>query len=98
MRLLFGAEHGLPPAVSTHLSYHLWGPDESTPVGAFDTVVAVDMPVEDLEQYFEHVELATVVELENVNPWDRRFAVHVCRGPKVDIRQVWPGLGRYGFD
>lgn len=87
----FGKPFGLPDAVSTHMTYHLWG----LPEKPLDVAVAVDMDPEELETYFEDVEVAADVELDHVNPWERRFVVSVCRRPKVDIRELWPEMRRY---
>ena len=87
----FGAEFGLPSAVSTHMSYHLWGlPDRE-----IDILVAVNVPLRDLEVYYQDIELVAERELENVNPWDREFRVYVARKPKADLRREWPGLKRW---
>ncbi len=87
----FGKSHGLPGAVSGHMTYHLWG----LPEGPIDTVIAVDLDREFLEQLFEEVEIAAEVELENVNPWERRFVVTVCRRPKTDLHEFWPRARRW---
>lgn len=87
----FGRERGLPNAVSTHMNYHLWGPPEES----IETILAVDIDRQDLDQYFAEVTVAADVLLENVNPWERRFVVSICRRPKVDLRRAWPEIGRY---
>lgn len=87
----FGRTRGLPPAVSTHMTYHLWG----LPDHPIETMVAVDIEPERLEPLFEEVEVAAEVELENVNPWERHFIVSIGRKPKVDIRERWPEMRRY---
>ena len=40
--------------------------------------------------------LRKLVELENVNPWERRFSVAICRKPKTDVHQLWPRIRRWG--
>ncbi|MCP4660740.1 MAG: glycosyltransferase family 39 protein [bacterium] len=87
----FGKELGLPRAVSTHMTYHLWG----LPKEPFDTMIAVDISRERLEELFEEVTTAAYVELENVNPWEREFYVAICRKPRVDLRAGWPEWRRY---
>ena len=88
---LFGPAHGLPPAFSDHMSYHLWGPPEED----FEVLLAVNTRLEDLRNYFEDVTVAREIRLENVNPWDEVFQVLVCRRPKGNLRAAWPELGRY---
>ncbi len=85
----FGAAHGLPKAISGHMTYHLWGP----PPGPVDTVIVAGISregLDDLKAIFAEVEIAAEVQLENVNPWERRFLIAVCRKPKVDIQTYWP--------
>jgi len=87
----FGRALGLPPALSGHMSYHLWGP----PAGPVETLLVVAVPKSDLEPFFEDISVGAEVELAHVNPWERRFVVLVCRRPKVDIRDAWPRLRRW---
>ncbi|MGH7856512.1 MAG: hypothetical protein ACREQY_04210 [Candidatus Binatia bacterium] len=86
----FGSDYRLPGAVSGHMTYRIWG----APDHPIDTVVAVSVPREKLELFFEEVTLAAEVELENVNPWERLFRVFICRGPKGDLRDAWPQMRR----
>ncbi len=75
------------------MSYHLWGP----PARAVDTWLVVSVSERDLAPYFEEITVGADVELEDVNLWERRFVVLVCRRPKVDLREAWPGLRRWSF-
>lgn len=59
------------------------------PEGPIDTLVAIGIPADQLEKLYEEVTIAKAIELENVNPWDRRFEVVVCRRPKVDLHEIW---------
>jgi hypothetical protein len=87
----FGGAYGLPKAVSGHMTYYLWG----LPKQQIDTVLAVDMRQESLREWFEDVSIAAQTELENVNPWKRRFVVAICRKPKADLRALWPKTRRW---
>jgi hypothetical protein len=89
----FGLAYGLPGAFSGHMSYHLWGP----PPRAVDTWLVVSVPERDVAPYFEEISVGADVELEDVNPWEHRFVVLVCRRPKVDLREAWPRLRRWSF-
>lgn len=88
---LYGPELGLPSAYSTHLSYHLW---RTPPADADIYVVAGENP-DDLEKFFEDVEVAEVVDVPEGNPWDRNFAITVARHPKVNVEEAWPALREY---
>jgi 4-amino-4-deoxy-L-arabinose transferase-like glycosyltransferase len=87
----FGAALGLPSAYSPHLSYHLWGP----PPSPTHAVVAAGIRAEDLAALFEEVTVAAEVDIPNVNPWERRFTVLICRRPTVDRRALWPRMRRW---
>jgi hypothetical protein len=80
-----GQAHGLPGAVSLSETYWPWGP----PDGPIDTVIGAGYRRETLERIFDDVEEAARVDLENVNPWQTPFLVHVCRNPKVSLRNLW---------
>ncbi len=83
-----GKQYGLPHAISGHMTYYLWGPGK----GPFDTVLALDIPKEELEQIFDEVDVRPAVQVEHTNPWEREFYVAVCRKPKAPIDQIWPQL------
>jgi 4-amino-4-deoxy-L-arabinose transferase-like glycosyltransferase len=89
----FGGAYGLPKSICDHLTYRLWRPREE-PAG---TVIVADMRNGEREVWaamFEEVTIAAEIELEHVNPWERRFAVAVCRGPKVDFHEAWAKASR----
>ncbi len=81
----FGSDYGLPPAFSTDMTYALWGP----PDGGSDTLVAVNVERQKLEEFCSEIRLAAQIELADVNPWERRFTVFVCRRPTIDLRELW---------
>jgi hypothetical protein len=89
----FGPAYGLPGAFSGHMSYHLWGP----PARAVDTWLVIGVSERDLASYFEEMIPGAEVELEDVNPWERRFVVLVCRRSQVDLREAWPRLRHWSF-
>jgi hypothetical protein len=83
----YGAAYGLPKAVSGHMTYYLWG----LPAKRITTVIyAGAWELNSLRRLFSEVTLAAAVTLENVNPWDRRFLVALCRGPRMDVHDMWP--------
>lgn len=87
----FGPALGLPRAVSSHMTYHLWG----LPDGPIDVVVAAGARPEGLRELFEEVAVEADVELPDVNAWERRFVVSVCRRPRVDLRREWGDRPRW---
>lgn len=85
----FGGAYGLPGAVSGHMTYHLWG----LPAKPIDTLIVAGVPAARIEEWramFEEVSVAADAQLENVNPWERRFLVLLCRKPKLGVHELWP--------
>jgi hypothetical protein len=88
---LFGPALGLPPAISGHLSYYLWGPRGYTG----DVMIVLDDERPTLERLFGSVELAGHVAHPYSMPY-QHFDVFVCRGPRQSLAALWPRIKRYG--
>jgi Dolichyl-phosphate-mannose-protein mannosyltransferase len=87
---LFGPHLGLPPAISGHLSYWLWGPRGYTG----EVTIVLDDNRETLQRLFASVQLAGHV----YNPWSmpyEHFDVFVCRQPRQSLAAAWPHLKKY---
>jgi hypothetical protein len=89
----FGPAYGLPGAFCGDMSYYLWGP----PPRPVDRWLVVSVSERDIAPYFEEIPVGADVELEDVNPWEHRFVVRVCRRPKVNLREAWPRLRHWSF-
>lgn len=87
---LFGPALGLPPAISGHLSYFLWGPRGYTG----DVMIVLDDTRGRLGQLFRDVRWAGHVEHPYSMPY-QHFDVFVCRGPRLSLPALWPRLKRY---
>jgi len=86
----YGARYGLPPAISRHNSYWIWGPGNYT--GSTMIVLRSDGTGD--RQHFESVEDVGAVE----HPYSRRdewFHIWLCRGPRFNLEEIWPQLKRY---
>jgi hypothetical protein len=82
----FGPQYGLPPALSGHQNYFLWGPRGYTG----EVVVVLDDRADDERQQFASVEDMGPVNIsEYAMPWERRRHVYVCRGLKMPIEKLW---------
>jgi hypothetical protein len=88
---LFGPALGLPPAISGHLSYYLWGPRGYTG----DVMIVLDDERPTLERLFRSVELAGHVHHPYSMPYEH-FDVFVCRGPRQSLAALWPRIKRFG--
>jgi len=88
---LFGPALGLPPAISGHLTYYLWGPRGYTG----DVMIVLDDERPTLERLFRSVELAGHVYHPYSMPY-QHFDVFVCRGPRQSLAALWPRIKRFG--
>jgi len=87
----FGRRYGLPPALSGHQTYYLWGPRGYS--GSCLIVIADRK--EALEDLFQRVELVGISD--NPLALERHIPVFVCRGAKFgSLAQLWPRLKFWG--
>jgi hypothetical protein len=87
----FGPRYGLPPALSGHQTYFLWGPRGYSG----SCMIVVDDDRERLEQLFGSVEF---VGMSEFNPWslEREVPVFICRKPKFGtLQELWPELKKW---
>ncbi len=83
---LFGEQYGLPPAVSCHNNYYLWGPGDTS----WNVVIAVWVPKVWLEDLFGEIVEAGRTSCEYTDNQGRNDAlVYVCREPKRPIAEAW---------
>ena len=88
---LLGPQYGLPPAISTHMTYHEWGPRNAH--GQVLIVISDSFP----SFWCKHYEPGATVN----NPYTYTNAglagpiVNVCYGLKFDLQQQWGGLPWY---
>jgi hypothetical protein len=87
-----GDRYGLPPAISGHNSYYLWGPGACTG----EVMITVGLSRGEVERGYAVVERATtntcrycVLEEENGAP------VYVAANPKAPISDLWPRTKHY---
>jgi hypothetical protein len=81
----YGRRLGLPPAVSQHNSFFLWGPGS----GTGRLVIAVGMSVEDLAAGFESVTEAARLTSPYAMPYETADPILVCRGLKRPLADAW---------
>jgi len=88
---VLGRRRGLPPAVSGHNSYWLWGPGER----AADVVIVIGSSREENLVWFEEVEAVSEVFHEYAMPYEQNLTVFVARRPRRPLNEIWPLLKRY---
>ena len=81
----------LPPALSGHNSYWLWGPGSCTG----EVLVVIGDGRERLEERFSDVRLGAVTRCTNCMPYEDAQPIWVARGPKQSIRDVWPQVKHF---
>lgn len=87
----FGPRYGLPPALSGHQTYWLWGPRGYSG----NCMIVLDDTQEKLETLFEHVEYVGTSE-ENPYALEGEVPVFICRGAKFGtLEKVWPALKKW---
>jgi len=87
----FGRQYGLPPALSGHQTYWIWGPRGYSG----NCLIVLDDNRERLEELFEHVEY---VGTSDANPYalEQQIPVFICRGAKFGtLEKVWPQLKKW---
>jgi hypothetical protein len=81
----YGRPYGLPAAVSPHNNYYLWGPGPDSA----ETFIMVGWSSKELAGAFSQVEVAGRVESPYAMPFETRWPIHVCRGPKAPLGDAW---------
>ena len=86
-----GPRYGLPPAISGHQTYFLWGPRGYSG----NCLIVLGDSRERLEELFEHVEYVGT-SAENPYALEQEIAVYICRGAKFGtLAEVWPQLKKW---
>jgi hypothetical protein len=87
----FGPALGLPPAISQHNSYWIWGPGSCT--GAVVLIIGGDR--EDHIEHFATVEPAGVFRCDDCMPYESDLTIWVARGLTVPLADAWRGSKHY---
>lgn len=83
-----GRRYGLPPALSGHQTYFLWGPRGYSG----NCMIVLDDNKETLDQLWDNVEYVGT-SADNPYALEKRIDVFICRGAKFGtLAQLWPKL------
>lgn len=86
----FGPRYGLPPALSGHQTYFLWGPRGYSG----NCMIVIDDDKEDLSAIFQQVEL--VGESDNRYALEHNIQVWLCKGAKFGkLSDLWPRVKKW---
>jgi len=87
----FAPELGLPPAISGHNSYWLWGPGECT--GA--VLLLLGEPREEHADDFASVELGGVHRCADCMPYEAELPIWIGRGLRAPLGAAWSAVRHY---
>jgi len=87
----FGRELDLPPALSAHNSYWLWGPGDWTG----EVLVVIDDDRERLLELFEEVELAGRSDCTDCMPYEEDLPIWVCHRLRMPVAELWPRIKHF---
>ncbi len=85
-----GRRDHLPPAISGHNQYYLWGPH-----GEHSVVVAIGVPRNVLAREYQSIERAGTYVSAYVLPQNSNLPIYVCRRPRVPLARFWRQLRAY---
>lgn len=87
----FGPAYGLPPALSGHQTYYLWGPRSYSG----NCMIVLDDDRETLEGLYEHVDFVGTSQ-DNPYALERQLPVFICRGAKFGtLANLWPKVKKW---
>ena len=81
----FAPELGLPPAISAHNSYWLWGPGACTG----EVLIVIGDRRERLEELFESVERGAIFNCRDCMPYENDRPIWVARRLRMPIPELW---------
>lgn len=87
----FGRELGLPPAISAHNSWYLWGPGGCTG----EVLLVFGDHRERLEELFESVELGATFDCRDCMPYEDDLPVWIARRPRTPLVELWPSIKNF---
>jgi hypothetical protein len=83
----FGPKLRLPPAISGHQNYFLWGPRDWNG----EVILVLDTNGDNERELFGSVEdLGQIVSSPWAMPFERRRHIYLCRDLKLGVRDLWP--------
>jgi len=88
----FGPKFGLPPSISGHQNYFLWGPRDWTG----EVVLVLDTRDDNEREQFASVEdLGQIVSSPWAMPFERKTHIYLCRDLKANVREFWPRVKKW---
>ena len=88
---VFGRRLGLPPAISGHNNYYMWGPrghDGSV-------MIIIGGSTEHYADLFRSFEVAGRIETPYAMPYETGKPIYVLRNLKTPLEDYWPNVKKY---
>lgn len=83
--------HGLPPAISGHNNYYLWGPRGHDG----NVIVVIGGNRKEMEGLFQSVTLAGHIDTPYAMPYETNKPIYILRGARTPLPAVWPSLKHF---
>ena len=88
---VYGKPYGLPPALSGHNQYYLWGPRGQNPVN----LLVVQGHFERLVPYCQQATILGTTASPDAMAFENGKVIAYCRGLKMDVHTLWPELKNF---
>jgi hypothetical protein len=85
----YSLRYGLPPVISGHNNYYIWGPRSCT---GEVVIVVGGGSLDDLKQTFLDVQSAGQTKCDYCIPYENNLPIYIARGLKTPLEQLWPGV------
>lgn len=87
----FDNQDDLPPAVSGHMTYYLWGPNAA----GSEVIIAYGLSLTKLESLCGEIIEAGKTYHPLAPDYNNDLPIYVCRFPKKSLSEAWPEFKRY---
>jgi 4-amino-4-deoxy-L-arabinose transferase-like glycosyltransferase len=86
-----GEKRGLPPTISGHNTYYLWGPGRCTG----EVMITVGVPRNQIERGYAAVKRPATITCRYCMPEENGVPVYVATEPRAPLGQLWPETKHY---
>ena len=88
---VLGRPLGLPPAISGHNSYWLWGPGDRSG----EVAILIGGSEEGHRRAFEQIVRVETVRSRYAMPYERERSIFLARGLRMPLTELWPRCKHY---
>jgi hypothetical protein len=88
---VFGRRLGLPPAISGHNNYYIWGPQGHDG----SVIIIVGGSTQHYAELFSSFEIAGRIATPYAMPYETDQPIYVLRGMKIPLQDYWPTVKAY---